>query len=54
MKDLLKSFPDVMNFAIFGLVLVPLQTFQKSAIFIALLVSKRVKNIEKKDKKKEG
>ena len=40
MKDLLKGFSGVMSFAIFGQVLVPLQTFQKSAIFFALMVKR--------------
>ena len=38
MKDLLKGFQGVMNFAMFRWIFDPLQTFQKSAIFIALMV----------------
>ena len=39
MKDLLKGFQGVMNFAMFRWIFDPLQTFQKSAIFIALMVN---------------
>ena len=38
MKDLLKGFQSVMNFAMFRWIFDRLQTFQKSAIFIALMV----------------
>ena len=42
MKDLLKGFQGVMNFAMFRWIFDPLQTFQKSAIFIALMVTLEV------------
>ena len=44
MKDLLKDFQGVMNFTKFRWIFDPLQTFQKSAIFIALMVRWKFKN----------
>ena len=44
MKDLLKGFQGVMNLAMFRWIFDPLQTFQKSAIFIALMVNAMLKD----------